>query len=1089
VRTVEEREERRVVTVLFADLAGSTALGERIDPEELRVLQGELFALVNAEVERFGGLSEKFVGDAVLAVFGVPLAHGDDADRAVRAALAIRDRFQRLARVILDRHGVEVGLRIGVSTGEVVAGHEAAARGELMVTGDAVNVGARLQQRAEPNRILVSERTQAATRRSIEYVDAGAASAKGKREPLRAWEAVAVAAPPGRHGAEGLSAPMIGREEELVVLRALATRVERELAPQLVTIYGHAGVGKTRLLTEFAAELAGARVLQGRCLPYGEGITYWPLGEAAKGFAEIRDSDAEPTALAKLETAVRESVSERDAAPVVEALAWTIGLRLPEDEERDVRQALRDTWRRFLTDLGRERLTVLVVEDVHWASEPLVELLEHLVDTLADTAVLMVCTSRPEFFETRRSWGGGLHDATSIRLSALPDDESAELVEALLGSDGVPRELVQRVVARAEGNPFHVEEILQMLIDRGAIAPEKGGWSVRTAVDAIDLPDTVHGVIAARVDLLDPAARDALRRCSVMGRVFWPSAVAVDDGLIASLVRRALVSEHAASTMEGMREFAFKHALTQDVVYASLPKSERRALHRQVGAWVEDVAPGLAAEFAEIAAYHYDRALEYGESSPAVRERCFRLLLAAGSAALARAAAEPARRLYGRAVDLADDSRDRATALIGLGRAELLLSTPHRAPDVLSRARDEALVTGDRPLLAEALSRLSRALWLVGRFQEAVPAATAALEALSGLEETSQLARATARLSQLEMLSGLPEAEPRARTAIALARRVGDVHAELNARQNLLVALANRGVPPDLDEAREIVRRAIETADAPEAYRCLVNTLWTGRAFLPRDELEETVASLRRALEDVPPVEGLDVYFALSYAVLVDVPAGRWDEVEALDRLGGGPAGAEMMRRELGGGMALRRGDLDLAREPLAELRELALASGEPQRLLPMAGVVLPYAALTSDRGVLVEVTEAVLAVTGRDWAQVETATIPRALAAAGETTLLERVAESFAAKRAAVDTPQIAAGATVAESLLALAHGRAPAAIEALRDAAERERMLGWDYRAACLDLDLARALDAAGEDADASAARARAHALLQSLRCVNPF
>jgi class 3 adenylate cyclase len=248
-RAVTDREERRVVTGLFADDAGSTALGERIDAEELRALQGELFALVNAEVERFGGLSEKFVGDAVLAVFGVPFAHDDDAERAVRAALAMRDSFRTLERYVLRRHGVEIGLRIGVNTGEVVAGREAAARGELMVTGDAVNVGARLQQRAEPGQVLVGERTHAATRRSIDYAGAGTAPAKGKREPLAAWEAIAAVAPPGARGAQGLSAPMIGREEELVVLRALATRVEREQAPQLVTIYGHAGVGKTRLLT------------------------------------------------------------------------------------------------------------------------------------------------------------------------------------------------------------------------------------------------------------------------------------------------------------------------------------------------------------------------------------------------------------------------------------------------------------------------------------------------------------------------------------------------------------------------------------------------------------------------------------------------------------------------------------------------------------------------------------------------------------------------------------------------------------------------------------------------------------------------
>jgi class 3 adenylate cyclase len=1084
---VGDREERRVVTVLFADLAGSTAIGERIDPEELRVLQAELFELVNSEIERFGGLTEKFVGDAVLAVFGVPLAHDDDAERAVRAAIAVRERFPTLAGEIKQRHGAEIGLRVGINTGEVVAGREAVARGEVMVTGDAVNVAARLQQRAEPGQVLVGERTHAATRRSIDYASAGAAPVKGKRTLLAAWEAIDVMAPPGVRGAEGLSAPMIGREEELVVLRALATRVERELAPQLVTTYGHAGVGKTRLVTEFVAGLDGARVLHGRCLPYGDGITYWPLGEAAKGYAGILDTDPIDATLAKLEAAVRADVAAERINGTVEALGWTIGLRLPEDEERDLRATLRDAWRRFLTDLGRHGLAVLVVEDVHWASEPLLELLEHVTDTLVGTAVLTVCTARPEFLDARDSWGGGVRDSTSIRLSPLPDDEAARLVDALLGSDGLPRDLTERIVARAEGNPFHVEEILQMLIDRDAIACGDGGWSVLADVDTVELPDSVHGVIAARVDLLTSEPRDALRRCSAMGRVFWPEAVGIDDELIATLARRGLVTEHSGSTIEGMREFAFKHALTQDVVYASLPRWERRELHRQIGGWVEAMAPGREAELAEIAAYHYDRALEYGDTSPEARERCFRLLLSAGGAALARAAGESARHLYERASDLADNPADVARALIGLGRSHLLAPGNDGVIDVLMRARDEAALAGDRRLVADALGLLSRAAWLLGRYDVAMPAATGAVDALAGLEETPQLARATARLSQLEMLSGRPEAEQRAQQAIAVARRVGDTHAELNGQINLIVTRANRGIAPDVEEAHAIVDRALATGDAPEAYRCVVNILWAGQAFFPRDELEVAVDGLRARLTDMPAAEDLDRYLELSYAVLVDVPAGRWAAVDTaqppLWRTG------EMVWNELRGGMALRRGQLDAAAAPLGELRVRALESGEPQRVLPMASVVLPYAALTGDRVTIREVTESVLSLADRDWTQLAVTAIPRALGAAGETDLLVRVADVLERRRRAVDGPRIAIGASVATGLVALASGRAVEAVKLLREAAERERGLGWPYRAACLDLDLARALSAAGSEEDASLAREQAAAVLEPLRCVNAF
>jgi class 3 adenylate cyclase/tetratricopeptide (TPR) repeat protein len=1083
-----------VATVLFADVAGSTALGSRIDPEDLRELQGELFELVNAEVVRFGGISEKFVGDAVLAVFGVPRAHGDDAERAVRAALAVRGRFAAFADGVRTRHGVEVGLRIGVNTGDVVAGREAIARGELMVSGDAVNVAARLQQRSEPGQVLVGERTRASTRRAIRYASIGAAAVKGKDAPVPAWEATEVVALSGVRAIEGLAAEMIGRDEELVVLRALTSRVARERAPQLVTIYGHAGVGKTRLLTEFLAQLPDAHVLQGRCLAYGEGITYWPLGEAAKGFAGIHENDPADDALRKLAGAIGEHVRADQVGGVVEAVAWTIGLTLPEDDDRDVRSALGEGWRRLLCGLGGERLTVLVVEDVHWASEPLVRLLEELADTLTDAAVLTVCTARPEFLDVRPTWSGGVSDSTSIRLSPLPDDEAARLVDALVGPSGLPPDLMRRIVTRAEGNPFFVEEILQMLIDRDAIARENGGWTVRAGADAVELPDSIHGVIAARVDLLDAESRAALRRCSVMGRVFWPRAVGIDEELMSALERRALVSENADSSVDGMREFGFKHALTQDVAYSTLPKTERRDLHLQVGSWVEDVAAGRGAELAEIAAYHLERALEYGEDSPEVRSRCCELLLVAGEGAIARVAPDPAARLLARGLELADDPRQRVRALLGLGRANLMSADLDRSHGRFTEARDAADALGDRRLLAEALSWLSRASWVTGRWREALPEASAAVEALSGLEETPQLARALARLSQLEMLNGLPRAEERAHEAIRVARSVGDVHAELNARVNLLVSVTNRGVPLDVAEARDVVSRAVASGDALEAHRCLVNALWTGQAHMAREELDEALEGLQELVAGVPAVEGLDVYFELSYAHLVDVPAGRWERLGRLlarsrELSETSQSGVQLLSNELVGGTAMRRGDLAGAAQPLAAHRALASAAAEPQRLIPMACVVMPYAALTGDVATVRDVAETVLGTTDREWAQLTTTPIPRALAVAGETELLARTADAFAAKSRGVRAPRIALGALVAEGLLLLADGRADEASAKLQAAADHERRLGWVYRAACLDHDLARALEAAGRREEAARARDRAAAVLEPLGCVNPF
>jgi class 3 adenylate cyclase len=366
-------EERRVVTVLFADLAGSTALGERLDPEDVCTLQSELFELVNTEVERFGGVTEKFAGDAVMAVFGVPKVHEDDAERGVRAALAASEAFGGFAARVRERHGTDVGLRIGVNTGEVVSARDAAARGELMVSGDAVNVAARLQQHASSGEVVVGERTYSSTRRVIDYRPRDAAELKGKSEPVAAWTALALAAAPVRRGVEWLSAPLIGRDDELAVLAALAARVERERAPQLVTLFGQAGIGKSRLLTEFAAQHAHARGLKGRCLPYGDGITYWPLAEAAKEHAGILDTDSHDVAETKLRAAVGAVVSREHAASVAEAVAWTIGWSLPGErgavaDTTQVRAWLLDAWSRFIGALGRERFTILAVEDIHWAS-------------------------------------------------------------------------------------------------------------------------------------------------------------------------------------------------------------------------------------------------------------------------------------------------------------------------------------------------------------------------------------------------------------------------------------------------------------------------------------------------------------------------------------------------------------------------------------------------------------------------------------------------------------------------------------------------------------------------------------------------
>ena len=1088
---VDDRQERRVVTVLFADLAGSTALGERLDPEDVRELQGELFELVNGEVERFGGTTEKFVGDAVMAVFGIPQAHDDDPERAVRAALAVQSRFGSFADRVRDRHGADVGLRIGVNTGEVVAGRKAAARGELMVSGDAVNVAARLQQQSEPGWVLVGARTQSTTSRSIDYARAPDLAAKGKAEPVRAWIARATIEEPGARGVAGLSAPLIGRDEELDVLGAVVRRVERDRAPQLVTLFGQAGVGKSRLLRELVERLPRTLVLRGRCLPYGEGITYRPLADAAKGRAGILDTDSSDAALAKLRETVERDVPEH-AERVLEAFAWTIGLSMPDASAvgQDVTPRLQEAWRRYLDALGRVRPTILLVEDIHWASEKLLDLLEHVADTLAGTSVLIVCAARPELLESRPTWGAAKQNATALTIGPLDGDEAERLVSELLGRDSAPEPVRRRVLASTEGNPFFVEEMLHMLIERGAIERRGDAWRPTNALSDIPVPDSVHGVIAARLDLLDADARDAIRRCAVVGRVFWPDAADVREEVVAGLVPRGLVAEHPTSSMAGLREFSFKHALTRDVAYASLPRPERRELHRRVGEWLLEVAPDRGVETAELAAYHYAEAVTYGETSPALSRRASELLATAGLAALQRGSYDDARRQLDRATELATDDDTRAVAELLLGRLEATVGEPddalHHLDLALSLAKPH-----DVSVRADALSWRSRALWLSGRWDEALAVATDAVQTLAGQPGSPQLARALARRSQLAMLRSDPDAARLAQEALAVAEQVGDTFAAVNSRINIASALAMTGTAPTPVEVLRIIDDAIAIGAAEEAYRALAGFLWSSAGYIPVDEVVRLHAEASEKLKDLPRPPAIGLYVELSLAMMQLLPAGRWDEVDQIlasvahSRV---LPTARLVWLGLTAQLAVRRGDLATAEDRLGELPLMALESSEPQRIIPMACAFAPWAHLAGRRDELRRVvSESIEAVRGRWSVVISALPLVRTLHAAGEGELLDRVIASMTPTAGVALGGKVATSQIAAQGLAALRDGDAGSAVELLERAIADERALGYAFDAAALELDLADALDAAGETERASAVRGGAQAFMASLGCVN--
>jgi class 3 adenylate cyclase len=1084
----DERQERRVVTVLFADLAGSTALGERIDPEDVRELQGELFDLINTEVERFGGTTEKFAGDAVLAVFGIPQAHEDDAERAVRAALAARDGFASFAERVAERHGADVGLRIGVNTGEVVTGREAAARGELMVSGDAVNVAARLQQHAEPGQVLVGRRTQAATTRTIDYRPRDSVAAKGKSEPVAAWEALrsATEQPAAMpRGVAGRTAPLVGRDEELAILSAVAARVERERAPQLVTLFGPAGVGKTRLLSEFVERLPPGHVLVGRCLPYGEGITYWPLSEIARAHAGILANDPADVALAKLETAIASVVAKQDAPRALEAAAWTIGVSLRGTPVTDIDPAevvrrLEEGWAQYLAALGRDRLAIVAVEDAHWASGPMLDLVERLAERLSGTRVLIVCTARLELLEGRPTWGAGKQNATSLSLTPLTPDEAADLVSSLLGD--VPAAVRERVLAHAEGNPFYLEEMLNMLIDQGVLERRNGGWASAAEPGELAIPDSVHGVIAARVDLLEAAARDALRRCSVVGRSFWPAAVGVDEDAVVSLTRTGLVTENPGSEMGGMREFAFKHALTRDVVYSTLPRPERRDLHRHVADWIGKTTRGRDVEAAELAAYHYGEALAYGEEDAAVRRRAVEALLIASDAAYRRSDFAATRAQAERALEFADDET-RPRARLALARVHYTEGTFDEVFAQLDQLESE-LDPADAQMRSDVLAWRSRTCWLTGRWDEAFSSAEAAVAALEGLPESPQLARALARLSQIEMLKHRAGALPHAEQAIEIAHRVNDVFAELNARVNLFTENATRGVAPSVDELLEIVERAIASGVQEEAHRAIVNFIWSGPGYLPLADIERAVEEATARAGPAPGV--LDRYLELSMAALIFLPSGRWEAVEAT-LAGVGERAAASTRivwLTISAELALRRGDLAAAEPFVEELTLTALASGEAQRIVPMACVSVPWLVASGSDDELASLVAAVADALDEEWPAVQTAVpVVRALAAGNDEELLVRALESMRHTPAGCQAAKLRTSLVAGDALLALLQDRNGEAVAGLEAAVAAEREDGWILSAACLELDLARALEAGGQPAAAAEARRRAASVLEPL------
>jgi len=655
-------EERRVVTVLFADLVGFTSRAERLDPEDVRAILTPYFAALRDQIETFGGTVEKFIGDAVMGVFGAPIAHGDDPERAVRAALRIRDAVNGMNTEDPELH---LQVRIAVNTGEAIVTLGARTKeGEGMVAGDVVNTASRLQTLAPIDSILVGEETYRCTRSTIEYQPVEPLSAKGKAVPVPAWQVVGAPRAPGERGAPGV--PMVGREHELATLTGIWDRVAGDRQPHLVTIFGLPGVGKTRLAAEFVDVVrgGGARVVIGRSLPYGESGAYGAFAQQVKQVSGVFDGDPVDMAVEELHTASAALLGGGDADEIASHLAMMLGLRgdgLGADESNVDRHALFFSARRYVEALGDAQPTVLVFQDLHWADPSLLDLIEVLAARVDKTPLLLLVLARPELQAKRPAWGAGVQASVALPLEPLDEDHSRQLAASLLTRAAAEELLpsVGDVAEIAEGNPLFIEELVASIVERSSPA---GG----------ELPSSIRGIIAARFDAIPATERSVLLDASVVGRIFWNGALATlgDYGarlpeLLDSLEGRDLIRREPVSRFEGQQQFRFKHALIRDVAYATLPRARRAKAHAAVAGFLEQVHGERDSPAA--LGYHW---LEAGD-----RERAADYFVEAAEQASRGWAKEEAVRLYGEALRLvrAEDQERRRRLRLKLAVAQQML--------------------------------------------------------------------------------------------------------------------------------------------------------------------------------------------------------------------------------------------------------------------------------------------------------------------------------------------------------------------------------------------------------------------------------
>jgi len=926
--TGEPRREHKVVTVLFCDLVGFTSRAESLDPEDVEAILRPYHARVRAELERHGGTVEKFIGDAAMALFGAPVAHEDDPERAIRASLAIRD--------FAVEEGLE--LRIGITTGEVLVSLRARpAEGEGMASGDVVNTAARLQSGAPVNGVLVDETTYRATRAVVEFDEAQTIRAKGKPEPISVRRALEVRSRPGMDVAHAARTQLVGREQELDVLRDALRRVRQTRTSQLVTLVGVPGMGKSRLVYELSQIVEADPELitwrQGRCLAYGDGVTLWALGEIVKAQAGIHEQDPPDEASAKVRRAVAEALDdEADARWVVSHLLALVGLAGESELGGDRRNEAFSAWRRFFEAMADRRPLVLVVEDLHWADQSLLDFVDELVDWVTDVPLLIVTTTRPELLERRPGWGGGKLNATTLALAPLSDDKTALLIGQLLDRPMLAADSQQVLLERAGGNPLYAEQFAELFLEQGS-------------AEALSLPETLQGIISARLDGLPPDEKELLRDAAVVGKVFWTGALrrepAQATAALHSLARKAFVRQQRRTSVEGESEFAFAHALVRDVAYGQIARADRAEKHQSTAEWIESL--GRPEDHAEMLAYHWSSALAFAEASGATTselvEHARVAARAAGDRAFALNAFPSAVVHYSNALTLSpEDDVGRPELLFRLARA-LFVAGDERAEEALGKARDALVEHGDRESAAESEAFLAQMFWFRGLQEEVFRHLHAAEELIDGAEASPAVTRVLAWSARYQVLAGeLESGLRRAHEALELAEGLGLDDLRVHALTTIGSAKEYLGDVTGRDDLERAIENG-QSANSPMVAGAMNNLaviLDTIDFLRVRDLQRESLREAERF------GDGNLMRFVRGNLIPLDWIAGEWDNaVAAADEFIaecelGSPHILEGPSRVFRAYIRLARGHRDEALEDFRRGLELAREiADDPQSLAP----------------------------------------------------------------------------------------------------------------------------------------------------------